>query len=91
VDRLHQQLRIGPNAFVLVYAEKEFKGAMVSFGPGQEVSSLDELDFNDKIDSLRLVNSIKVFDSFRANEENKAALAPPEKKNVNKRRRKGRG
>lgn len=27
-------IRVGPSAFVLVYADREFKGTMMSFGPG---------------------------------------------------------
>jgi hypothetical protein len=39
-------LRVGPTAFVLVYADKGFKGTMMSFGPSQEVSNLEKLNFN---------------------------------------------
>jgi hypothetical protein len=74
-------LRVGPTAFVLVYADKGFKGTMMSFGPSQEVSNLEELNFNDEIDSIMLVNSIKVFDGLRAENAGKPAGAcPPEKK-----------
>jgi len=58
-------LRVGPSAFVLVYAEEGFKGAMLSVGPGQEVANLEELSFNDEIDSIRLVNSMKIFEGLR--------------------------
>lgn len=74
-------LRVGPTAFVLVYAEKGFKGAMMSFGPRQEAPNLEELNFNDAIDSIKLVNSIKVFDGLRAEDATTPAGArPPEKK-----------
>ena len=74
-------LRVGPTAFVLVYADKEFRGTMMSFGPSQEVSNLEELNFNDEIDSIMLVNSIKVFDELRREDAGKPAGAcPPEKK-----------
>ena len=74
-------LRVGPAAFVLVYADKGFKGTMMSFGPGQEVSNLEELNFNDEIDSIMLANSIKVFDELRGEDAGKPAGArPPEKK-----------
>lgn len=59
-------LRVGPGAFVLVYDEKAFKGRMTSFGPGQEVADLEEHIFNDEIDSIKVVNSLKVFDGSRA-------------------------
>jgi hypothetical protein len=74
-------LRLGPTAFVLVYAEKDFKGAMMSFGPGQEVADLEALSFDDEIDSLRLVDSMKVFEGLRAQDEKKSVgEGSPEKK-----------
>jgi hypothetical protein len=84
-------LRVGPTAFVLVYADKGFKGAMMSFGPSQEESNLEDLNFNDEIDSIMLVNSIKVFDGLRAEDASKPAGAcPPEKKRNKEVRRKPR-
>lgn len=54
---------------------------MMSFGPGQEVSNLEELNFNDEIDSIMLVNSIKVFDGLRdENSGRPAGACPPVKK-----------
>lgn len=73
-------LRVGPSAFVLVYSEKDFKGNMMSFGPGQQVPNLEELKFNDAIDSLKLVNSIKIFENFRSEEERKPVAAPGKKR-----------
>jgi len=74
-------LRVGPSAFVLVYAEKDFKGAMMSFGPGQEVADLEALSFDDEIDSLRLVDSMKVFEGLRAQDAKKpVGEGSPEKK-----------
>lgn len=58
-------LRVGPTAFVLVYAEQDFNGPMMSFGPGEDVPDLDQLNFNDQIDSIRLVNAMRVFDGAR--------------------------
>jgi hypothetical protein len=66
-------LRVGPAAFVLVYSEREFKGSMLTFGPNQEVINLDDLDFNDQVDSIRLVNSFKIFDGSRS----EAVVNPP--------------
>ena len=77
-------LRVGPSSFVLVYADREFKGTMMSFGPGQEVSNLEELDFNDDIDSIRLVNSIKIFDEFRSEDVCEPAGVPEKKRNKRK-------
>ena len=81
-------LRVGPSAFVLVYADRGFKGAMMSFGPGQEAPDLDELDFDDEIDSIRLVNSIKVFDGFRSEDAPTPTSEPERKPNKGRGRRK---
>jgi len=59
-------LRVGPAAFVLAYAEAGFKGPMVSFGPGDELPDLAQVSFDDRIDSLRLINSLKIFDESRS-------------------------
>ena len=80
-------LRVGPSAFVLAYAEKDFKGALMSFGPGQEVGDLKELSFNDDIDSIRLVNSMKVFDGLRVED---AKQSETERSAEKKRNKKGR-
>lgn len=60
-DRI-TSLRVGPGAFVLAYRDKEFKAEMVSFGPNQEVPNLRELKFDNEIDSLKLIDSMKIFD-----------------------------
>lgn len=74
-------LRVGPTAFVLVYAETGFNGAMMSFGPGQEAPDLEDLNFNDEVSSIKLVNSIKVFDGLREEDVTKpAGGGPPERK-----------
>ena len=78
-------LRVGPSAFVLVYAEKDFKGDMMSFGPGQEVADLEALSFDDEIDSIRLVNSMKIFDGLRVEGAKEPAGEPPPEKKRNKR------
>lgn len=69
-------LRVGPGAFVLGYAEEGFNGVMMSFGPGQQVPDLEELDFDDEIDSIRLVNSIKVFDGLRSEDPRSPETKP---------------
>ena len=76
LDDCISSLRVGPSAFVLVYSEKDFKGNLTCFGPGQEVANLEELKFNDAIDSLKLVNSIKIFENFRSEEDQKPVAAP---------------
>lgn len=73
-------LRAGPTAFVLVYAEEGFSGAMLSFGPGQDVADLDELKFGDEIDSIRLANSMKVFDGVREDTGSSVLVSASEEK-----------
>jgi hypothetical protein len=60
---------------------------MVSFGPNQEIPSLEELDLNDAIDSITLVNSFKIFDKLRL----EAGGAQSEEKPAKKGRRSMRG
>ena len=57
-----KSLRVGPHAFVLAYADKDYKGKMISLGPGEELADLGNIKFDDEIDSIRIVDSIKVFD-----------------------------
>jgi hypothetical protein len=64
-------LRVGPSAFALVYAENDFKGTMLSVGPGQDVADLQALSFEDEIASIDLVNSLKVFDELRMKDTEK--------------------
>ena len=53
----------------------------MSFGPGQEVTDLEALSFDDEIDSLRLVDSMKVFEGLRAQDAKKpVGEGSPEKK-----------
>jgi hypothetical protein len=60
-DRI-RSLRVGPHAFVLAYRDKDFKASMVAFGPNQEVPNLSEFKFKDEIDSIRIIDSMKIFD-----------------------------
>ena len=55
-------LRAGPHAFVLAYRDKDFKDEMVAFGPNQEVANLDEMNVDDDIDSIKLIDSLKILD-----------------------------
>lgn len=59
-------LRVGPNAFVIAYENDDFGGEMICFGPCQEVADLGELNFDDEIDSIKLINSVKIFEQFRS-------------------------
>ena len=56
---------------MLVYSEREFKGKMLTLGPNQEVSNLDELKFENEVDSIQLVNSLRIFEEFRSEPANK--------------------
>ena len=55
-------LRVGPRAFVLGYGARNFQGDVIRLGPGEEVPDLANVKFDDKIDSIRIIDSIKVFD-----------------------------
>jgi hypothetical protein len=53
-------LRVGPTAFVLAYKDKNFKDIMVSFGPCQEVADLSHYKLDDGIDSIKIIDSLKI-------------------------------
>lgn len=55
-------LRVGPNAFVLAYRDRDFKDRMVTFGPNDEVADLGGLKFDDDIESVKVIDSLKIFD-----------------------------
>jgi hypothetical protein len=58
-------LRVGPNAFVIAFESASFTGEMICFGPCQEVADLTEFAFDDEIESLKLINSVKIFEYTR--------------------------
>ncbi|HEY0098791.1 MAG TPA: hypothetical protein VGB76_07535 [Pyrinomonadaceae bacterium] len=60
-------LRVGPNAFVLAYRDQNFRDELVTFGPNDEVADLRELKFHDDIDSVKVIDSLKIFDCLRYN------------------------
>ncbi|MGB7925271.1 MAG: hypothetical protein WCF57_18680 [Pyrinomonadaceae bacterium] len=60
-------LRVGPFAFVLAYRDHDFKDTQFAFGPNQEVANLDELDFDDDMDSIKVIDSLRILD-YRAQE-----------------------
>src|SRR5919199_1754755 len=53
-------LRVGPNAFVIAYRDPDFGDRLVTFGPDDEVADLGELKLDDDIDSLRVIDSLKI-------------------------------
>jgi hypothetical protein len=71
-------LRVGPNAFVLVYRDKDFQNSMISFGPLDSIANLRELKFNDEIDSVRVIDSLKIFDRVTYNEARNQAIREDE-------------
>ena len=84
-------IRVGPNAFVLMYADNKFKGKMMTLGPNQEVCNLKELGLNNQIDSIKLINSVKIFDGVRFESDVATQAATSEAKPKKKQRSKNRG
>lgn len=55
-------LRVGPRALVLAYRDPDFKDKRVTFGPNDEIPDLRALKFDDDIDSVQVIDSLKIFD-----------------------------
>ena len=66
-------LRVGPDAFVMAFRRRGFRDGPVTFGPFDEVADLSELKFDDDIESLKVIDSLKIFERVGYNE----APAPP--------------
>lgn len=66
-DRI-SSLRVGPNAFVIAYQDPNFGERQVTFGPGDEITDLGDLSFDDDIDSMRVIDSLRIFDRVEYNE-----------------------
>jgi hypothetical protein len=60
-------LRVGPNAFVLAYHRRDYQDEPVTFGPNDEVTDLSQFKFDDDIESLKLIDSLKIFDRLAYN------------------------
>ena len=58
-------LRVGPEAFVEVFEDENFKGKMICFGPGDEVSNLAAYKLDDDVESIRVISSIRLLESSR--------------------------
>ena len=75
-------LRVGPNAFVMAYHRRDFKDELITFGPNDEVADLGQFKFDDDIESLKVIDSLKIFDRLAYNaahaHEPPAAAAEPE-------------
>ncbi|MFL6255354.1 MAG: hypothetical protein ACJ74T_10035 [Pyrinomonadaceae bacterium] len=65
-------LRVGPNAFVMAYQRRDFQDKLITFGPNDEVADLCEFRFNDLIESLKVIDSLKIFNHLDYN----SALTP---------------
>jgi hypothetical protein len=65
-------LRVGPNAFVLAYHRRDFQDEPVTFGPNDEVADLSQFTFDDDIESLKVIDSLKIFNHLEYN----SALTP---------------
>ena len=64
-------LRLGPNAFVMAYRDRDFKDAMITFGPNDSIANLRELKFDDDIDSMKVIDSLRIFDRVTYNRDNR--------------------
>ncbi len=68
-------LRVGPNAFVLAYHRRDFRDEPVTFGPNDEVADLSHFKFDDDIESLMVIDSLKIFDRLAYNAAPEAPAA----------------
>jgi hypothetical protein len=66
-------LRVGPNAFVMAYHRRDFQDELITFGPNDEVADLGQFKLDDDIESLKVIDSLKIFDRLAYN-----AAAQPE-------------
>jgi len=66
-DRI-SSLRVGPNAFVIAYRDPNYGDRQIIFGPDDECADLGEFKFDDDIDSMRIIDSLKIFDRVEYNE-----------------------
>ena len=60
-------LRVGPNAFVLAYHRRDFQDELITFGPNDEVADLGQFKFDDDIESLKVIDSLKIFNRLDYN------------------------
>ena len=54
-------LRVGPNAFVIAYRRRDFQDEPVTFGPNDEVADLRRLKCDDELESVKVIDSLKIF------------------------------
>ena len=65
-------LRVGPNAFVMAYHRRDFQDELITFGPNDEVADLGQFRFDDEIESMKVIDSLKIFNHLGYN----SALTP---------------
>ena len=66
-------LRVGPNAFVMAYHRRDFQDELITFGPNDEVADLSVFKSDDDIESMRVIDSLRIFDRVGYN-----SVAAPE-------------
>lgn len=49
-----QSVIVGSSASVLAYKDKDFRGAEISFAPGQRIPDLSKLDMSNDIESMKI-------------------------------------
>ena len=60
-------LRVGPNAFVMAYHRRDFQDELITFGPNDEVADLSQFKFDDDIESMKVIDSLKIFNHLDYN------------------------
>jgi hypothetical protein len=60
-------LRVGPGAFVMAYHRRDFREELITFGPNDEVADLGRFRFDDDIESVKVIDSLKIFDRLAYN------------------------
>lgn len=60
-------LRVGPNAFVIAFRRRDFQDELVTFGPNDEVADLSHFKFDDDIESVKVIDSLKIFERVEYN------------------------
>ena len=84
-------LRLGPHAFVLAFRGENYADAMLTLGPNDQISDLRALQFADDIESLRLINSLKIFDRLHEGAGDPAHAEPREEHSPGQQKTRGRG
>jgi len=60
-------LRVGPNAFVMAYQRRDFQDKLITFGPNDEVADLSQFKLDNEIESLKVIDSLKIFNHLAYN------------------------